>query len=381
MTVASPGEGSGIVHHDPELLRLFSEDIRRQGAVMAEQVPLLRQAAEAAVRGLPSRPERVYLIGCGDSLDGAMASRPLWERLLPDTVVEAVPAMTFSSYAVDTAPRGSLVVALSQSGKVTRVIEGVRAARARGMVTMAVTARADSPLAAEPVDSLMVVPFPKLGPIPGTTSFTVGSIALSEVACALVPGNRSDELRGAIDETPASIDGAVGAVWDAAMSQAARATRATTLLALAAGPTLAAARHLVRKVLEISQLTAIWQETEEYAHDEYSLVSDSFMVMLFAPGDRSITRTIEISHYLHRLGVDLGVITTPGHAASFSGVADSVYAAGGPAATAPLVDSVPAQILAFGLAENLGGSMYGMGETVHRIDGDPQIYESAIVVE
>lgn len=376
-----PGEGSGIVHHDPELLRLFGEDIRRQGAVMAEQAPLLRQAAEAAVRGLPPRPERVYLIGCGDSLDGAMASRPLWERLLPDTVVEAVPAMTFSSYTVDTAPPGSLVVALSQSGKVTRVIEGVRAARARGMVTMAVTARADSPLAAEPVDSLMVVPFPKLGPIPGTTFFTVGSIALSEVACALVPGSRADEFRSAIDETPASIDGAVEAVWEAAMEQAARATRATTLLALAAGPTLAAARHLVRKVLEISQLTAIWQETEEYAHDEYSLVSDSFMVVLFAPGDRSITRTIEISHYLHRLGVDLGVITTPGHARSFSGVADSVYATGGPAATAPLVDSVPAQILAFGLAENLGGSMYGMGETVHRIDGDPQIYESAIVVE
>ena len=369
------------MHHDPELLRLFGEDIRRQGTIMAEQVPMLRQAAEAVVGGLPSRPERVYLIGCGDSLDGAMASRPVWERLLPDSVVEAVPAMTFSSYAVDTAPPGSLVVALSQSGKVTRVIEGVRAARTRGLATLAVTARADSPLAAEPADRLLVVPFPKLGPIPGTTSFTVGSIALSEVACALVPGNRSNELRSAIDETPASIDGMVEATWDAAMAQAARATRSTTLLALAAGPTLASARHLVRKVLEISQLTAIWQETEEYAHDEYSLVSDSFMVVLFAPDDRSITRTVEISHYLHRLGVDLGVITTPGHAESFSGVADSVYAVEGPAATAPLVDSVPAQILSFGLAGSLGGSMYGMGETVHRTDGDPQIYESAIVVE
>ena len=97
--------------------------------------------------------------------------------------------------------------------------------------------------------------------------------------------------------------------------------------------------------------------------------------------DRSITRTVEISHYLHRLGVDLGVVTTPRHVASFSPLADSVYATDGPAATAPLVDSVPAQILSFGLAGNLGGSMYGMGETVHREDGDPQIYESAIVVE
>ena len=376
-----PGEGSRTVHHDPELLRLFGQDIRRQGAVVAEQVPLLRQAAEAVARDLPPRPGRVYLIGCGDSLDGAMASRPVWERLLPDAVVEAVPAMTFSSYAVDAAPPDSLVIALSQSGRVARVIEGVRAARARGMATLAVTARPDSPLAAEPVDHLMVVPFPKLGPIPGTTSFTVGSIALSEVACALVPGSRSDELRGAIDETPASIDATVEAVWDEAMAQAARAARATTLLALAAGPTLAAARHLVRKVLETSQLMTMWQETEEYAHDEYSLVSDSFMVVLFAPADRSITRAIEVSHYLHRLGVDLGVVTTPAHAGSFAGLADSVYATDGPAATAPLVASVPAQILALGLAASLGGSMYGMGEAVHLQDGDPQIYESAIVVE
>ena len=369
------------MHHDPELLELFGQDIRRQGAIVAEQVPLLRQAAAAAAGDLPPRPERVYLIGCGDSLDGAMASRPVWERLLPSSVVEAVPAMTFSSYTVDAAPPGSLVVALSQSGKVTRVIEGVRAARARGLITMAVTARPDSPLAAEAMDCTIVVPFPKLGPIPGTTSFTVGSIALSEVACALAPGKDADDVRGAIDEMSTTIDDAVAAAWDAAMAQAARASRATSLLALAAGPTLAAARHLVRKVLETSQLTAIWQETEEYAHDEYSLVSDAFMVMLFAPEDRSITRTIEISHYLHRLGVDLGVVTTPRHAGSFSSRAESVYALDGPAVMAPLVNSIPAQILAYGLAISLGGSMYGMGEVVHREDGDPQIYESVIVIE
>ena len=369
------------MHHDPELLQLFGQDIRRQGAVVAEQVPLLRKAAEAVAGDLPPHPERVYLIGCGDSLDGGLASRPVWERLLPHSVVEAVPAMTFSSYAVDLAPPGSLVVALSQSGKVTRVIEGVRAARARGLATLAVTARPDSPLAAEAVDSVIVVPFPKLGAIPGTTSFTAGSIALSEVACALAPGSNSDELRRAMDEMSATIDDAVAATWDVAIAQAARATRATTLLALAAGPTLAAARHLVRKVLETSQLTAIWQETEEYAHDEYSLVSSSFMVVLFAPDDRSITRTIEISHYLRRLGVDLGVVTTPRHAGSFSGVADTVYALDGPAVMAPLVDSIPAQILAHGLASMLGGSMYGMAEIVHREDGDPQIYDSAIVIE
>ena len=369
------------MHHDPELMELFGQDIRRQGAVVAEQVPLLREAAASAAGDLPPRPERVYLIGCGDSLDGAKASRSVWERLLPGAVVEAVPAMTFSAYTVDAAPPGSLVVALSQSGKVTRVIEGVRAARARGLATLAVTARPDSPLAAEPMDRTIVVPFPKLGAIPGTTSFVVGSIALSEIACALAPGRDSDQVRSAIDQVSTTIDEAVAASWDLAMAQADRATRATPLLALAAGPTLATARHLVRKVLEICQLTAIWQETEEYAHDEYSLVSEAFMVMLFAPQDRSITRTVEVSHYLHRLGVDLGVVTTPRHAGAFSGRAQSVYALDSPAGMEPLVYAMPAQILAHGLASNLGGSMYGMGEIVHREDGDPQIYDSAIVIE
>ena len=167
----------------------------------------------------------------------------------------------------------------------------------------------------------------------------------------------------------------------AAVAQAARATRETKLLALAAGPMVASARHLVRKVLETSQIVAMWQEIEEYAHDEYSLVSDEFLVVLFAPDDRSITRTLEIGHYLRRLNVDLGVITTPNHAASFSDYASTVYVAQSPPLMAPLVASVPPQILAHALADSLGGSMYGMGEEIHRVDGDPQIYESAIVIE
>jgi fructoselysine-6-P-deglycase FrlB-like protein len=368
-------------HHDPELLRLFGDDIHRQGRLIEEQIPLLREAAEAAVSDLPPNPPGVYLIGCGDSLDGGAASRPVWEHLFPHSVIDAVPAMTFSSYTVDRAPPGSLVVALSQSGKVSRVIEAVRAARKKGLATVAITARADSPLAHEAVDGAMVVPFPKLGSIPGTTSYVAGSIAFSELACALAPGIGSGEVQGAINKVPKSVDLAVAATSDAAVAQATRATRETRFLALAAGPMVAAARHLVRKVLETSQLVAMWQEIEEYAHDEYSLVSDEFLVILFAPDDRSITRTLEVSHYLRRLNVDLGVITTPNHAASFSDNANAVYVVDSPPLVAPLVASVPPQILAHALANNLGGSMYGMGEEIHRMDGDPQIYESAIIIE
>jgi hypothetical protein len=79
--------------------------------------------------------------------------------------------------------------------------------------------------------------------------------------------------------------------------------------------------------------------------------------------------------------VDLGVITTPNHAASFSDNANAVYVVDSPPLVAPLVASVPPQILAHALANNLGGSMYGMGEEIHRMDGDPQIYESAIIIE
>ena len=367
------------MHHDTAGLDLMEADIERQADALAVGTRRLREVVGAIADSLPGPPTRAYLIGCGDSLDGGLAARFVWEGLV-EFPVEAVPAMTFATSIVDLAPEGALVVALSQSGKVSRVIEGVRAARARGLATLTISADPTSALAREPSDAQWVMGFEKLGAIPGTTSHLLGSVALYELGCALAHDSQgSDRVRSELDDLPELVRRALAACRPAAAAQALEMDRTKPFLSIGYGPGLSSARFTVRKMLELTQLVALWQETEEYAHDEYSLVDGGFRVMQFAPPDRGRQRNAEIAQYLRRLGVHLSLVTDGDEAARYRDVADIVYALPStPASLVPLVYALPGQLLSVATARRVGGSLYGMAERVHKEDGDPQIYESEI---
>jgi len=367
------------VHFDEDGLDLIDGDIQREAATLASAIPALRADLPRVVAALPTSPSRVYLVGCGDSLDGGIAARYAWERMMP-VPVEAVPAMTFITSVLDGAPDGALVVALSQSGKVSRVIEAVRGARTRGLSTATITASPSSPLAHEPADANWVISFDKVGAVPGTTSHLLGTAALYELGCALADATEArDQRRAELDGLGELVERTIAACEGPADVQAQAMDRASPVLALGYGPTISSARYTVRKLLELTQLLALWQETEEYAHDEYSLVEARFRVIQFCPPDRGARRSAEVAAYLKRLGVHLSVVCDRLEAESYGSIADVVYPVPTcPAFLAPLAYSIPGQLMSLATARRVGGSLYGMAEQVHREDGDPQIYESEI---
>lgn len=366
-------------HHDAEGIDLMAADVERQAEVLAETIPALRAAAADVAGKVGQPPTRAFLIGCGDSLDAGIAARYVWEPLL-GIPVEAVPAMTFATSVAPLAPAGSLVVALSQSGKVSRTVEGVRAARGRGLATVTITANGSSALAQEPADATWVIDFEKLGAIPGTTSHLVGAAAIYELGAAFTPSAGATALRGDLDALPDAVREAIDAAREPVTRQVEALSRELPFIALGFGAVLSSARFTVRKLLELTQIVALWQETEEYAHDEYSLVDERFRTMLFAPPKIGEPRSIEIARYLRRLGVHLTVVTAASSAGSYEAWADEIIAIPDvPRSVVPLVYTIPGQLLSIGAARRLGGSLYGMAERVHREDGDPQIYESEIV--
>jgi glutamine---fructose-6-phosphate transaminase (isomerizing) len=368
-----------MMHHDPEGLELFETDILRQADVVESLASVMRAEAEKLVAGM-NKPTHVYLVGCGDSFDAGIAARFAWERVLR-VPVEAVSAMTFATSVVDLAPTGALVVGLSVSGKVSRVIEAIRAASERGLDTVTMTMNPDSPFAHEPSTATWIVDFTKLGAIPGTTSHLVGGLAMYELGCALSDASPDrDQLRTELDQLGILARQAVEVSTPIARQHADVMERDRPVLLIGYGPSMSPARFTVRKMLELTQLVTFWQETEEYAHDEYSLVDARFRVLEMAPPDRGRTRNVEIAQYLKRLGVHLAVVTDGSEADTFVGIADLIYKLPScPSALAPLIYAIPGQILALETARRVGGSLYGMAETVHREDGDPQIYESEIV--
>ncbi len=363
-------------------IELIAQDVRRQPDLIRGAYPWFKTVAEEAARST-RRASRVYLVGCGDSYDVGWAAQFMWERLL-GVPVQALTAMTFSRYSVETAPADALVVALSQSGKVSRVIECVRAARRRGLSTISVTGSKNSALAMEG-GTCVATPFPKLGPIPGTSSYAYNMVLFFELGLALArawgrTGDRS-RLEGQLNALPELIERSLESLWPVAAQHAdATADRDLVHVALASGPNLSSARFHARKLFEIPQLAAMCQDSEEYAHDQYSYVSSATPVIMFCPPGAAEGRDDELLVSLVNLKTRLAVVTEPARALP-PALRDAWrydVAPGLDDWLTPLTYSLPSQIYSYEIGRRLGGSFYAFADAAHKKDGDPLIYESAI---
>jgi glucosamine 6-phosphate synthetase-like amidotransferase/phosphosugar isomerase protein len=247
-----------------------------------------------------------------------------------------------------------------------------------------VTGSERSPLAMEGGLSV-VTPFPKLGPIPGTSSYTYNMVLFFELGLALAAawkrGGDSAGLRAELDSLPTLIDQSLEAIWPVAADHAAAtADRTLAHLALASGPNLSTARFFARKLFEIPQLAAMCQDSEEFAHDQYSFTSAGHPVLYHCPPGAAEGRDDELLVSLSNLKAALAVVTESDRRLPMSVEPRWRYniASGLEEWLSPLLYSLPGQVYTYELGKRLGGSFYAFADATHKKDGDPLIYESAI---
>src|SRR5437868_11996820 len=129
------------------------------------------------------RPSRVYLVGCGDSHYCGLATRFAFERW-SGIPTEALESLEFSRYAVESAPADALIVAVSNSGRVTRTVECALFARQRGLASLVMTYNPNSRLA-ETASMLLPWSYEDVGFGPGTLSYLASLTALYALALRL----------------------------------------------------------------------------------------------------------------------------------------------------------------------------------------------------
>ena len=364
-------------------LDLVAEDIRRQDGLVADSLDWFGKVTAQAAEGLGARPSRIYLVGCGDSFDAHAAVRFSWEKLL-GVPVEAVPALTFTRYVMATAPRDALVIALSQSGSVSRLVEAARLANAHGQRLLVITGNPESALAHEPATAQIITPFPKIGPVPGTSSYTFNMTLLYELGAALGQtwGDSATavaEVRDQLAALPALIRSSRDSMGGVAAAHAdSLRDRSAVHLFLGTGPNLANARFAARKFFEIPQLAAMAQETEEYAHDQISMVGANTPSLVFAPLGAASSRNSELLASLIELRSPTAVVTERGADLGLERQPSWRYDAepGLEELLSPLLYALAPQLLTYELAVLVGGSFYGYGDPVLSAIGDRLIYES-----
>lgn len=341
-------------------------------AAQASLVPLIIDTVLPSVTQLFQREEvhripRIYLVGCGDSLYAAMAARLMFEHYT-GIATEAVAALEFSRYLVDSMPTGSLVITISVSGGVSRTVESAEWASRRGGWVVALTGHADSKITQIAQDS--IVHYAVLHndaqrlSTRGLANFEASLISLNLTAIQIgmtlgrVDAAQGTQAQQELRAVAATMDQTIQANTEITRRYAEETRECQTFYLLGAGPNYATAYFGAAKLLEGPNLNGVPQELEEWAHEQYFLTHQGTEVIILAAPGQSSDRAREIVRTVRAVGGRAVLVTSLAEATNFDEV-EFIFPIPGEMNEmyTPLAYALPLEQLAIHL-QNIRGALF-----------------------
>lgn len=357
-------------------------------AGIAAQPAYLRSGAVdelfAAASRLPlARPSRVYLVGCGDSHYCGLATRFAFERW-SGIPTEALESLEFSRYAIEAAPSDSLVIAVSNSGRVTRTVECALFARERGMSTLGITYNPESRLA-ETASMLLPWSYEDVGFGPGTLSYLASLTSLYAVALRLsVLSGRFSAADVAsrllaLSALGEALEHTIAASQPVAQAIATTIEPTGALTIIGGGPNYGTALFGMAKFIEAAAFNAVGQELEEWAHEQYFCTGPGSHTLVIASSGASVDRAREQLRAVRDVG-GRAIAICDASDAETAAQADVVLPARGLAdeLLSPIVNAIPLELLALAFAQRLGRTMLGFDDKRRQEVNFRQIFDSSI---
>jgi glutamine---fructose-6-phosphate transaminase (isomerizing) len=351
----------------PHLQSLLAH-IRR----LPEELPRLLQAIEPRARLVLSTPDiygirQIILTGSGDSLIAATSVVPAL-RAWTGLPVQAVGAMEASRYlALTAAPRSmvlraSLVVCVSHSGEAARVVEAAQRTRAAGALTLALTAHPDSRLGRATM-KVLDLPWLEAATPLNTFSYCASLLGLYLLGIRIAEArmrismDRANALRRSLSGLKDSMATSI-ACCEAPLATRARAwEHCHAADILGSGPAAGAAAYCAAKLIEAAGIHAVAHDIEEFFHLGYFIANPTTLpTVVFAPA-RSLAagRVSELLPVLQQLGRPVLLLTDD---AAFGPPHDTLALPGTHELLTPLLDIIPAVMLAAFWADQIGAEPF-----------------------
>jgi glutamine---fructose-6-phosphate transaminase (isomerizing) len=258
----------------------MQDELREAAAAVERQARTLAEPLAALLKRLARRrPAVVVTCARGSSAHAATFAKHLIERHLGVPVAAA--ALNIATvYRRSLDLRDQLFLTISQSGRSDDLIECAAMARAAGAITAAVVNDPASPLAQQSEIVLPLGAGPELS-VAATKSFVASLAALLQLTAAWAV---DAAMRSACARLPGRLAEAAELDWSEALPPL---TRASSLVAIGRGPTLAIAREAALKLKETCELHAEAFSAAEFRHGPIALVSSAYPILAFGPGDEA----------------------------------------------------------------------------------------------
>jgi glucosamine 6-phosphate synthetase-like amidotransferase/phosphosugar isomerase protein len=375
----------------------IQDTIERHRQMLNQMIADLEPQLERVISvDIVNELERIYLVGCGDSYFASLGVRMFFEKYT-GIPTEPSTSMQFSRYLVDYIPENSLVIGVSNGGRVSRTIEAIIRARKRRVYTIAATGYTDRRLAHE-ADAAIIGNLPNVretmdalnkaiekGELsrndlrlskPGAADRLAESLGigggprlvflslaayLASIVTLYLIGFRIAELRGAL-KVKEAIDlkqellrfTEVLYRTTLANTSKAKALAETfqsqdTFLILGSGPSYATALVSAAKLFELPQLNGVPQDLEEWAHQQFFFTRpDKSVIFVIVPPGNSRDRAIEQIKAMKTLGATVIAVCDANDREILALVDEAMPVKGEMLEEfTPLVYIVPGQLFAF----------------------------------
>jgi glucosamine--fructose-6-phosphate aminotransferase (isomerizing) len=303
---------------------------------------------------------RVVFIGMGTSSHAAQVGARYIERLarIPATSENAA-EFRYRDPVLDT---HTLVVAVAQSGETADTLQAMHQAATAGARTLTITNSEGSQAYRQAEGAILMHAGPEIG-VASSKTFINSMVAMQLLALRLAAVRetislaRSAEYVHALSQLPALLGEALSTNGDLYRDLASKYACARRFLFIGRGLLEPIAREGALKLKEISYIHAEGMSAAELKHGPIALVDPETPVVAFAPQNTMYEKMLgNISEVRARSGKVIG-ITTVGNTEFRGLVNDTLYIPEAPPLIEPIVATIPAQLLAYHMAELLGNDV------------------------
>jgi len=279
-----------------------STNLFREAAQAADTVRAQLERNSQQVRKLGETlralgPRAVVTCARGSSDHASTFAKYLIETRLGVLTSSAAPSVN-SLYAAKPDLRGTLLLAISQSGASPDLLAAVAAARAAGSLVVALVNAENSPLARAADHAIPLCAGPERS-VAATKSY-IGSLAaiVHLAAC----WGRDTDLEEALHAAPAQLEQAWRLDWQSAVTPL---RAANDLYVVGRGMGLGIAQEAALKLKETCGLHAEALSAAELRHGPMALVRAGFPVLIFAQRDVTISGVEDLATELAARGAQI----------------------------------------------------------------------------
>jgi len=342
----------------------MAKEIHEQPEVVGRTLAHYLDLAEGVVRLPfelnfdPRSLSRVTISACGTAYYAGLVAR-YWLERFARLSVEIDIASEFR-YRDPPLPENGLMIVVSQSGETADTLAALRYAKEHGQHILSIVNVDTSTIARESDTVAKTLAGPEIG-VASTKAFTCQLAVFACLALALgrargvLSKERERELVSELIATPGQMAEALNR--EAAVEPVARdVARASSVLYLGRGPAFPLAMEGALKLKELSYIHAEGYAAGELKHGPIALIDYAMPVIVLAPPDASLEKTVSNLQEVAARGGHLILIGSPRAkqeaAAELAGYIELPETVAGPFAA--LVYAVPAQLLAYHVATFMG---------------------------